>query len=269
MTNSRLLSSTKVTDLIVADADGGGPARVLGVTTDHPQEPEIRADLVVDCSGRKMGWKVWFKQHGLPLPKETIVDSRCAYSSRFYRPRDPSEFPWKAMIVDPAFPERPHWGVLIPLEGNDWVVTLGGFNGNYPPADEAGFMEFARALPTPAFAQALERAEPLTKIRAFRKLEMRWNHFEAQHDVSRFIAIGDAAWAYNPLYGQGMSVAATCARILRDVVRNDDDLDSLSRRYYASASKFALPLWESHASISGALLWLFIGTTTSPASSTP
>jgi hypothetical protein len=219
--------------------------RVNGVVTNNPSEPQIKADIVFDCSGRKMGWKSWFKQHSVQLPEESIVDSRCAYSSRFYRPRNPAEFPWKAMIVDCAFPERPHWGVIIPLENNDWVVTLGGFGGNYPPADEDGFLAFARSLPTPEFARALERAEPLTKVRAFRKLEMRWNHFENFDGLSRFIAIGDSAWAYNPLYGQGMSVAITCARILRDTLDKDNDLDSLPRRYYPEARKFAMPLWDS------------------------
>lgn len=241
--NARLLTETRVTDLLV-DRSGGG-LRVTGVATNHPDEPQLHADLVVDCSGRKMGWKVWFKQHSVPLPRETVVDSRCAYSSRFYRPRNPAEFSWNAMIVDPAFPDRPHWGVIIPLENNDWVVTLGGFNGNYPPADEQGFMDFARALPTPKYAQALERADPLTKVRAFRKLEMRWNHFETFNDLSRFLVVGDSAWAYNPLYGQGMSVAVTCARILRDVLNKSTDLDSLPRRYYPAARKFALPLWDS------------------------
>ena len=61
-----------------------------------------------------------------------------------------------------------------------------------PPADEQGFDAFARALPTPLYHQALQRAEPLTKVRAFRKLEMHWNHFESHsHPLARFIAVGD------------------------------------------------------------------------------
>jgi flavin-dependent dehydrogenase len=245
--NARLLSATQVTDLLIDKQ--GGRARVTGVATNHPDEPEIRADFVVDCSGRRMAWKSWFKKHEVALPKETIVDSRCAYSSRFYRPRDPADFNWTGMVVDSAFPERPHWGVIIPLEHNDWVVTLGGFNGNYPPADEKGFMDFARALPAPQFAQALERADPLTKVRAFRRLEMRWNHFETFNALSHFMAIGDSAWSYNPLYGQGMSVAATCGRILRDVLAKDADLDTLPHRYYPPAREFALPLWTSTAAL--------------------
>jgi flavin-dependent dehydrogenase len=246
--NARFLNNTRVMDLIF-DANKGQRPRVAGVVTNRSGEQRILADFVVDCSGRSYGWKTWFNAHKLPLPQETLVDSRCAYSSRFYRPRNPSEFDWKGMTVEPVFPNRPHWAVIIPLENNDWVATLGGFDGNYPPSDERGFEEFARALPTPLYAQALQRADPLTKVRAFRKLEMRWNHFESYDGVSRFMAIGDSAWAYNPLYGQGMSVVATCARILRDTLNKDNDLDTLAKRYYPRARKFALPLWSSTAQL--------------------
>ncbi len=245
--NARLLSETRVMDLLVETRDGR--PRVTGVATNRPDEAKIAADLVVDCSGRTMHWKSAFKRHGVTLPKETVVDSRCGYSSRFYRPRNPAEFPWKGMTIAPAFPDRPHWGVIIPLENNDWVVTLGGFDGNYPPSDEQGFLEFARGLSAPEYAAALAQADPLTKVRAFRKLEMRWNHFESFDGLSRFIAVGDSAWAYNPLYGQGMSVAASCARMLRDVLNENNDVDSLPRRYYRTARKFALPLWTSTAQL--------------------
>ncbi|HET8934422.1 MAG TPA: hypothetical protein VFN67_13320 [Polyangiales bacterium] len=245
--NVRFLNNTRVMDLLLEQQNGR--TRVTGVLTNKSDEQRILADFVVDCSGRSFGWKTWFAAHDIPLPKETLVDSRCAYSSRFFRPRNPSEFDWKGMTVEPVFPHRPHWGVIIPLENNDWVVTLGGFDGNYPPSDEKGFMEFARNLPTPEYARALDRADPLTKVKAFRKLEMRWNHWESYQGVSRFMAIGDSAWAYNPLYGQGMSVVATCARILRDVINKDNDLDTLPRRYYPPARSFALPLWTSTAQL--------------------
>jgi 2-polyprenyl-6-methoxyphenol hydroxylase-like FAD-dependent oxidoreductase len=218
------------------------------VRTDRPECAELRADLVIDCAGRSTHWKQWFEERGVALPQETVVDSRCGYSSRFYRPRDPSIFPWKAMVVGAIFPQQPRWGVIIPLENNDWVVTLGGFNGDFPPSDERGFLQFAEQLQTPLYAQALSHAEPLTPVRTFRKLEMRWNHFERYaHPIARFMAIGDSCWAYNPLYGQGMSIGVTCARILRDVLAESRELADLPKRYYPRAKKFAFPAWEGTA----------------------
>jgi 2-polyprenyl-6-methoxyphenol hydroxylase-like FAD-dependent oxidoreductase len=244
--NAHVLEATRVLDL-VAEPTGTG-FKAQGVITDHPQHPLIRADLVVDCSGRAALWKGWFKQRSIEPPRETVVDSRCGYSSRFYRAHDLGAFSWKALIVDSVYPQQPRWGVIVPLERGEWVVTLGGFNGNHPPSDDQGFLDFAKNLGSPVYCAALEAAEPLTPTRTFRRLEMRWNHFERyRHPISNFLAIGDSCWAYNPLYGQGMSIGATCARMLRDVLAEDSSLESLARRYYARASRFAHPAWTSTA----------------------
>jgi len=246
MPDVSLIEGARATELITDQGPDG--QRAVGVRTDHPEHPELRGDLVIDCAGRSSSWKSWFERAGARLPVETVVDSVCGYSSRFYRPRDPASFPWKAMIVASSYPHQPRWGVIVPLEKNHWVVTLGGFSGDFPPSDEAGFMEFARALPTPLYTEALARAEPLTPVRTFRKLEMRWNHFERyDHPIGRFMVLGDAAFAYNPLYGQGMSIGVTCARILRDELAESSDLSDLPRRFYPKAKRFAFPSWEGTA----------------------
>jgi flavin-dependent dehydrogenase len=134
--NARFLNNTRVMDLIF-DTSGSRP-RVTGVVTNRTDQPRILADFVVDCSGRSYGWKTWFNAHKVPLPEETVVDSRCAYSSRFYRPRNPAEFDWKGMTVEPVYPDRPLWGVIITVENNDWVASLGGFEGYYPASVERG-----------------------------------------------------------------------------------------------------------------------------------
>jgi flavin-dependent dehydrogenase len=229
--------------------EGEGKARrAVGVATDHPEHREIRADLVVDCSGRSALWKQWFAKHGLPLPKETVVDSRCGYASRFYRPKSQNQDGCTAMMVDPLFPHRPQWGVIVPIEDNQWLVTLGGFNEMYPPNDEAGFASFGERLQTPLFSAWLAGAEPIGPVRNIRRLEKRWNHFEQQaNPLAGFLAVGDSAWAFNPLYGQGMSIGITCARILRDTLRKDPNLASLPRRYYREAQSFAQPPWRAAA----------------------
>lgn len=244
--NVTVIEDTRVLDLITEG--GGSSLTAVGVRTDNPAHPELRGDFVVDCSGRAMLWKEWFKSRNLELPKETIVDSRCGYASRFYRLKSDKQRALKGMSVDPLFPGRPQWGVMAPTEGNQWIVTIGGFNEAYPPSDEEGFAAFGKRLQTPLFSAWLDEAEPVTPVRTFRRLEMRWNHFENfKSPIRRFMAAGDAAWAFNPLYGQGMSIGVTCARILRDVVRKSADLDTLPLRYYRAAKRFAFLPWKSGA----------------------
>ncbi len=245
-TNVTLLENTKVSELITEGE--GSCVRAVGVRTDHAEHAEIRGQLVVDCSGRASLWRGWFAERNLPMPKETIVDSRCGYASRFYRVRDDSPYLKKAMTVDQLFPHRPQWGVITPAEQNQWVVTIGGFNEQYPPGDEPGFESFGERFQTPLFQEWLKHADPISSVRTFRKMEMRWNHFEKDGGALKgFLAVGDSVWAYNPLYGQGMSIGVTCARILRDVVRKDANIDTLAIRYYREAKKFAFPAWQSTA----------------------
>ncbi|MFT3926551.1 MAG: hypothetical protein QM778_28660 [Myxococcales bacterium] len=238
------LEGTRALGLIAKRA--GDALHVIGVRTDHAAAHEIRAALVVDCSGRSFLWKRWFNELGVESPKETVVDSQCGYASRFYRPREPVQGGCTAMMVDPLYPVRPQWGVIVPVEHGRWLVTLGGFNGMYPPSEEAEFERFGERLQTPLFSAWLSQAEPISPVRTFRRLEMRWNHFEDQkRPLAGFLAVGDSAWAHNPLYGQGMSIGVTCARILGDVLREDASIDELGQRYYRAARRFAHPPWQA------------------------
>jgi flavin-dependent dehydrogenase len=246
--NAIVLDDTRVLELIAEPQRGGHLAR--GVVTSHPDYPNIQADLVIDCTGRAARWKEWFKQRSVSLPRETIVDAGCGYASRLYRPHDADEFSWKAMVSDTAFPTHPRYGAIIPVEDGQWLVTLGCFNAAYPPTDEDGYLDFARSLATPLFAQALERAEPLSKVRSSRKHEMHWNHFESySHPVSHYIILGDSAWSYNPHYAQGMTVALSCARILGELAAEKRDLTGLAKRYYRQAKKFAWQQWSATAQL--------------------
>ena len=64
-------------------------------------------------------------------------------------------------MSSPTPPEEKRLGELFPIEDDRWHVTLGGWLGDHPPTDEAGFLEFARSLPASDIAQIAARAEPL------------------------------------------------------------------------------------------------------------
>lgn len=201
-------------------------------------EETLHADLVVDASGRDSVTPAWLEALGYGPVPETVITPFLGYASRLYR-RPPELAPkWKALIVSNVPPHQPRGGVLYPVEDGCWIATLAGCARDYPPTDEAGFLAFARSLATPVLAEALDGAEPLSPIRGYRRTENRLRHYE-QLDrwPDGFVALGDAACTFNPVYGQGMTVSALGALVLDQCLRerrrrrSGDDLRGLSRRF--------------------------------------
>jgi hypothetical protein len=112
-------------------------------------------------------------------PEETAIDAHLGYASRLYGRPPNFRAGWQGVYVQVAPPDFTHGGVLFPIEGDRWMVTLVGGDRNYPPTDVAGFADFARSLRTPAIHEALEGAEPLTPVRRYRATENRRRHYES------------------------------------------------------------------------------------------
>jgi len=188
-----------------------GAAPVLAETAPIPAETapaELAASLVVDASGRASRFPDMLAALGVPAPTESVLDASLAYATRIYRA--PADAPdWKLLIVRDTPPSGTRGGVVFPIEGGRWVVTLGGAGADRPPSDETGFEAFARSLIHPALAEALRRAEPVSPVRGWARTANRLRRVDrATAWPAGFAALGDAVCALNPVYGQGMSVAA-------------------------------------------------------------
>ncbi|MFB2838033.1 NAD(P)/FAD-dependent oxidoreductase [Floridanema evergladense] len=166
--------------------------------------------------------------------KETVINSFLGYASRWYQQTEHSEFDWIGIIISAQPPKQKRGGVIYPVEGNRWVVTLSGIALDYPPTDEAGFLEFARSLQSPIIYETIRNAQPLSEIYGFRATENRLRHYEK---LSKYpdglLAVGDAVCAFNPVYGQGMTVAAIGALTLDECLSRKHSRNyHLSRHYY-------------------------------------
>jgi hypothetical protein len=102
------------------------------------------------------------------------------------------------------------------LRGGEWIATLGGYGGDFPPLSDRGFLAFARSLPSLEFYAAIKDAEPTSPIYAHRATANRLRHYEKIELPQGFVALGDSVCALCPVYGQGMTVSAIAATILRD-----------------------------------------------------
>ena len=213
--NIRVLDDTRVLGLLHETKDARSRMRIVGVRTDRGDAATIKADLVVDASGRSGKGPEWLDALGVPRPDEELVDSHSGYASRFYN-LSPSESRWwRGMLVDGKPPEFRRWGLLMPIEGNRHVLTLAGVNRDLPPTDEVGFHAYLASLRSPKLAQEIARATPLSDIRGYRGLSNRSRRYDRwQASLDGFIATGDSVVAFNPAHGQGMSMAAWCATTL-------------------------------------------------------
>ncbi|MDR8394304.1 FAD-dependent monooxygenase [Aliifodinibius sp. S!AR15-10] len=204
---------------LTADAKG---VRVTGVRVrfgnTRQREHQLCGELVVDASGRFSRTPEWLSTLGYNSPEVSVVDPFLGYTSRFYE--IPSNFSmprskWKALVLLGKPPDYTRGGVLLPVEGGRWHVTLVGTAKDYPPNDESGFIEFARTLRSRALYDAIKTARPLSGVAGYRSTKNRWRHYGSYQRWPRgFIVLGDALCSLNPVYAQGMSVAALEVMVL-------------------------------------------------------
>ena len=187
-------------------------------TTPADSEPsEIAADLVVDASGRHSHAPQWLEALGYEPPCESVVNAFLGYATRLYTPPADSKRRWKGMYILNDPPENLRSGLIWPIEGGQWMVLLAGAGKDYPPTEDEAFLEYAKGLLDPMFYEAIREAQPLSPIYGYRQTENRLRHFERlKRHPEGFVVLGDAYCAFNPIYGQGMTVAAQDAMILNE-----------------------------------------------------
>jgi 2-polyprenyl-6-methoxyphenol hydroxylase-like FAD-dependent oxidoreductase len=208
--NIRVLQDTEIVRLAEGQNNKVGGALLRARTTDGASvETILKADLVVDATGRASRAPDWLAELGYPKPTETVVNAYLGYASRLYEPPAELSRDWQCVFVQSAPPDEKRGGLLFAVEGNRWLLTLIGGGHDYPPRDEEGFLEFARSLRSPILYDAIKKARPLSPIKTHRGTENRLRHFWAlSNQPSNFVALGDALCAFNPVYGQGMTIAA-------------------------------------------------------------
>jgi flavin-dependent dehydrogenase len=238
-----------VTGVRVRPHRGALPHRQVVPAGQRTTTEAIPADLVVDASGRTSKSADWLVTLGYPRPKEVTIDADLGYASRRYRIPNGVAADWR-MVILPAAPPSTRGAVVFPIEDAQWQVTLGGYAHDYPPTDEPGFMEFAKSLSSPLLHQAICTAEPLSEIHGWRQMANRWRQFER---LSRwpegFVVVGDSVRAFNPVYGQGLTVAAITAIALGHALsdhrrRHGADLTGFARRFQRLVARHGADAWQ-------------------------
>ncbi|MCX4539338.1 FAD-dependent monooxygenase [Streptomyces sp. NBC_01565] len=249
----RVLGDSRITLLenTVAQGLAGDATRVTGVRIDGGADGGERrllsADLVVDASGRGSHAPAWLEELGLPRVVEREVNAGVAYATRVYRAPAATigSFPLVNVQANPA--KAPgQGGIILPVEGGRWIVTLSGTRGGEPTKDPDAFVDFALGLGDPVIGQLIKEAEPLGEIATTRSTANQRRYYEKMKAwPDGFTVLGDAVAGYNPVYGHGLTVAAQCALALRGVLRSVGlTAPGTARRVQRSAARPVAGAWE-------------------------
>ncbi|GCE29471.1 hypothetical protein KDA_49550 [Dictyobacter alpinus] len=223
------------------------PDVVTGVqfqTRNHKDDLSLQrldADLVVDASGGSSRAPQWLQMlgNGYEAPQETVVDAQLGYATRFYA--SSTHAPYKFISIQSPGGRRS--GSLLELEEGKLVVVLAGKHGDYPPQTNDGYLAFAKALPDQILYDRICELAPITPIYGYRRTANRWRHFEQLKTVPHnFLVMGDAFCMFNPVYGQGMTVAALEARALHACLKRRHGR-SLSRRFHRINARIIRMPW--------------------------
>jgi 2-polyprenyl-6-methoxyphenol hydroxylase-like FAD-dependent oxidoreductase len=203
----------------------------------------VEADLVVEASGRCGLTLQLLEELSMQKPEETEIGIDQAYASTFVERLDHNA-EWLGNITLPSAPASSRGAFLFPVEKQRWLLSIGGNHGDAPPADRAGFMDFVRSLRTPTIHDAVREARPLTDIVRYQLPCSIRRHFERLESFpAGLLVTGDALCRFNPVFGQGMSVAAQEAVILDRLLAEDVPMERLARDFFAAIQDTIATPW--------------------------
>jgi 2-polyprenyl-6-methoxyphenol hydroxylase-like FAD-dependent oxidoreductase len=190
--------------------------RVAGVEASQGDgHVSFDSDFTIDASGRGSHVEEWLPQGGFEPPSRELIPTHLGYVSRIYRARAELRDKWRVLLIFPRLPHDRKLCVISPIEGGRWMVTAGGWFGNYPDVTPSAFESFIRSLPVQDAWNALAGAEPLGPPRRYTMVGGQRRVIDFTRPWPRdFIVLGDALCSFNPIYSQGMTVCALEAEAL-------------------------------------------------------
>lgn len=217
---------------------------VLLVNRDTGERTTLDADLVVDAMGRAARTPAFLESLGYGRPEEQRSAANWAYSSQLLRIPD-GAIAEKMLLIESG-KGLPRAG-LLSYEDDTWILTIGrpAADGD-PPPSLAGMLALAEQCLPRSVLTALRSAQPLDNVAIFRNTGGLWRRYDRMRDFpDGLLVIGDALCNLNPIYGQGMTMAALEALALQSYLR-DGEVRPL--QFFRAVAEQIGPTWAMNQS---------------------
>lgn len=230
----------------------GPDGSVMAVRYSHAAggEEVLPANLAVDASGRGAPTLAFLQATGWPAVEKTTIGVDIHYVTTTFT-RTEADRGWKGVVTFPTAPDT-KTGYLAPIEGQRWMALISERHGAVPSAEPGAFLALARRLRTSTIYDTLKGERPLGKVHRFAFPESVWTRYERLGGFPRgLLPIGDAVSRFNPVYGQGMTVAAqgalTLQKLLQAQAGQRDPADGLGRAFILALQPLVEQAWSAAA----------------------
>ena len=232
---------------LIADGEGHRITGVDCIQRNTAQPVRITADLIIDATGRSSRGPQWLKHLGYHAPEESQITCHIHYTTRLYHRPSEANADWTYISTNP--PSGKRMGVAFPIEGNRWIVSLGGQHGEQAPTDEAEFLAYAKSLPAPDVYDIIRNSEPLSNFHPYGFPTSLRRHYESLRQFPEgYLVLGDAVCSFNPIYGQGMTSAALQAAALDHLLTvRQGELQGISQPFFRKIARVIDNSWQTAA----------------------
>jgi 2-polyprenyl-6-methoxyphenol hydroxylase-like FAD-dependent oxidoreductase len=105
-------------------------------------------------------------------------------------------------------------------------------------------LEFAASLAPAAALSAACKATPLAEVSRHHMPSNRWRRYDKMSRTpDGSVVLGDAVCSFNPVYGQGVTVAAVESLVLRDCLARGEE--GLPRRFFKQSAETIRIAWQT------------------------
>lgn len=244
--NVRLLDKTTVSRLDFSE----DLTQVKGVVIHKINGDMILgADLVVDCTGRGSRMPQWLMDAGYDEVPVNKVKIDVTYTTRVYKRAKDDAMGRNWIACTPDAPSERRNGAAFPIEGDRWIISVGGWHGEKAATDEEGFLAFLKTLPNQNIYDIASTCEPLSDIFQYKyPVSIKKNYEKLRRFPLGLLVLGDAVSSFNPVYGQGMSSVCLQVVELDKLISARVEGHRLAKVYFKRIQKIKNKLWSMSTS---------------------